>query len=110
DSLGYLTLDGAYRAVGLDPDGLCTACFSGDYPVPVQLDFEVVDPKLRLESRRESDPGGAAGRGARGARRGPSRAGPCPASPIRAEAGGRAGGAADRLRDRGRLRRRDEGG
>jgi amidophosphoribosyltransferase len=55
DSLGYLTLAGAYRAVGLEPSGLCTACFSGDYPVPVQLDFEVVDPKLRLESRSEPD-------------------------------------------------------
>lgn len=39
DSLGYLDLPGAYRAVGLDPRGLCTACFSGDYPVPVQLEL-----------------------------------------------------------------------
>ena len=62
DSLGYLTLAGAYRAVGLAPEGLCTACFSGDYPVPVQLDFEVVDPKLRLESRADGDGDGATGR------------------------------------------------
>jgi amidophosphoribosyltransferase len=48
DTLGYLTLEGAYRAVGLDPAGLCTACFSGQYPVSVQLEFEAVDPKLRL--------------------------------------------------------------
>ena len=26
------------------------ACFSGDYPVPVQLDMERVSPKLRLEA------------------------------------------------------------
>jgi amidophosphoribosyltransferase len=51
DSLGYLTLAGAYRAVGLDPSGLCTACFSGEYPVSVQLEFEAVDSKLRLEGR-----------------------------------------------------------
>jgi amidophosphoribosyltransferase len=51
DSLGYLTLAGAYRAVGLDPSGLCTACFSGEYPVSVQLEFEAVDPKLRLQGR-----------------------------------------------------------
>jgi amidophosphoribosyltransferase len=49
DSLGYLSLPGAYRAVGVRPQSLCTACFSGDYPVPVQLDMERVSPKLRLE-------------------------------------------------------------
>jgi amidophosphoribosyltransferase len=50
DSLGYLSLEGVYRAVGLDPQGFCTACFSGDYPVPVQLNLERVNPKLRLEA------------------------------------------------------------
>jgi amidophosphoribosyltransferase len=53
DSLGYLSLEGVYRAVGLDPNGFCTACFSGDYPVPVQLELEQANPKLRLED----DPG-----------------------------------------------------
>jgi len=52
DSLGYLTLEGAYHAVGLEPDRFCTACFSGDYPVPVQLGFERANPKLRLEAPR----------------------------------------------------------
>ena len=55
DSLGYLSLDGAFRAVGLRPEGLCTACFSGDYPLPVQLELESVSPKLRLESPRGLD-------------------------------------------------------
>ena len=50
DSLGYLSLEGVYRAVGLDPQGFCTACFSGDYPVPVQLNLERVNPKLQLEA------------------------------------------------------------
>ena len=50
DSLGYLSLEGAYRAVGLAPDGFCTACFSGDYPVPVQLELARANPKLRLET------------------------------------------------------------
>jgi amidophosphoribosyltransferase len=50
DSLGYLTLEAAYTSVGLDPKGFCTACFSGDYPVPVQLGFERANPKLRLEN------------------------------------------------------------
>ena len=49
DSLGYLTLAGAYKAVGLEPEGFCTACFSGDYPVPVQLGLERANPKLSLE-------------------------------------------------------------
>ncbi len=50
DSLGYLSLEGVYRAVGLDPEGFCTACFSGDYPVPVQFNLERANPKLRLEA------------------------------------------------------------
>jgi amidophosphoribosyltransferase len=50
DTLGYLSLEGAYSSVGVDPSGLCTACFSGAYPVPVQLSFEREDPKLRLEN------------------------------------------------------------
>ena len=50
--LGYLSLEGVYRAVGLDPQGFCTACFSGDYPVPVQLNLERANPKLRLEAER----------------------------------------------------------
>ena len=52
DSLGYLSLEGAYKAVGLKPEGFCTACFSGDYPVPVQLGFERASAKLRLEDPR----------------------------------------------------------
>ena len=49
DSLGYLTLDGVYASVKRGRDGFCTACFSGDYPVPVQLDLERANPKLNLE-------------------------------------------------------------
>ena len=41
DSLSYVTMDGLYRAVsGADRDdtrpAYCDACFTGDYPVPVQ--------------------------------------------------------------------------
>jgi amidophosphoribosyltransferase len=36
DSLGYLSLPGLFRAVGLGGDKLCSGCFTGDYPVPVQ--------------------------------------------------------------------------
>ena len=32
DSLGYLSLDGMLKAVGLDETGSCTACWTGKYP------------------------------------------------------------------------------
>ena len=48
DSLGYLSLPGLFRAVGRSSDVLCSGCFTGDYPVPVQLEFEV-NGKLALE-------------------------------------------------------------
>jgi len=36
DSLGYLSLDGLYRAVGVPGDRLCSACLTGCYPVPIE--------------------------------------------------------------------------
>jgi amidophosphoribosyltransferase len=35
DSLGYLSLEGLLWAVGLPADRLCSACFTGDYPLRV---------------------------------------------------------------------------
>jgi amidophosphoribosyltransferase len=46
DSLGYLSLDGLIKAVALPKDIFCLACFTGDYPIPVQLEMD----KLELES------------------------------------------------------------
>lgn len=46
DSLGYLSLEGLYRAVALPRKLFCTACFTGDYPIPVQLEMN----KLALET------------------------------------------------------------
>ncbi|MCU0317654.1 MAG: amidophosphoribosyltransferase, partial [Fimbriimonadaceae bacterium] len=34
-SLGYLSIEGAVRAVGKGKDHFCLACFNGDYPIPV---------------------------------------------------------------------------
>jgi amidophosphoribosyltransferase len=45
DSLGYLSLDGLIKAVGLPKDKFCLACFTGHYPLPVQLEMD----KLALE-------------------------------------------------------------
>ena len=48
DSLGYLSIKGIVEAVGLPYDQYCLACFNGDYPVPVQMEFD----KLSLEQIR----------------------------------------------------------
>jgi len=35
DSLAYLSWKGMLEATGEDPKSFCTACFTGDYPIPV---------------------------------------------------------------------------
>jgi amidophosphoribosyltransferase len=45
DSLGYLSNEGLLRAVGLPREKFCMGCFTGDYPIPVQLEMD----KLMLE-------------------------------------------------------------
>jgi amidophosphoribosyltransferase len=46
DSLGYLSLEGLIKAAGLPRESFCTACFTGQYPLPVQLEMD----KLALEN------------------------------------------------------------
>jgi amidophosphoribosyltransferase len=46
DSLYYLSLDGLTNAINLPGDSFCTGCFTGTYPVPVQMDMA---SKLDLE-------------------------------------------------------------
>jgi len=45
DSLGYLSIPGLIRAIGLPEQQFCLACFTGKYPIPVQLEMD----KLALE-------------------------------------------------------------
>jgi amidophosphoribosyltransferase len=45
DSLGYLSLDGLIKAVDLPREIFCLSCFTGDYPIPVQMGMD----KLALE-------------------------------------------------------------
>lgn len=45
DSLGYLSKDGLLQAVGTTEDRNCMACFTGNQPIPVQLEMD----KLALE-------------------------------------------------------------
>ena len=46
DTLGYLSVRGLMKVVGGQDGGFCDACFTGNYPVPVQLELD----KLVLES------------------------------------------------------------
>ncbi len=52
DTLGYLSVEGLMAVVGGQGGGFCDACFTGNYPVPVQLELE----KMALEN-----PGGGRG-------------------------------------------------
>ena len=40
DSLGYLSLEGMIGATGATTEQLCSACFTGDYPMTVQLELD----------------------------------------------------------------------
>lgn len=50
DSLGYLSVEGLMQVVGGESGGFCDACFTGNYPVPVQLQLT----KLSLEDAQLS--------------------------------------------------------
>jgi len=39
DTLGYLSVEGLLKVVGGSNGGFCDACFTGKYPVPVQLEL-----------------------------------------------------------------------
>lgn len=51
DSLGYLSVEGLLASVGLPKDNFCLACFTGDYPVPVQLEMD----KMALETHESGE-------------------------------------------------------
>ena len=57
DSLGYLSREGLVNAVGVPRDGLCMACFSGEYPrpVPLQMDKLAMEPTDGSLDRHESE-------------------------------------------------------
>jgi amidophosphoribosyltransferase len=48
DSLGYLTMKGLTRAVGMRSDKFCHACFSGDYPIEIPKELRM--SKFALEN------------------------------------------------------------
>ena len=51
DSLGYLSLEGLIQAVDLPREIFCMACFTGDYPIPVQMAMD----KLALETSPQEE-------------------------------------------------------
>lgn len=46
DSIGYLSLEGLFRAIGKGRTGFCTGCMTGNYPVPTYAEVG----KLALEA------------------------------------------------------------
>jgi len=54
DSLAYLKIDGLMKAVEQPENTFCTACFTGDYPMPVQLQMDkLVFERLGRRGKRE---------------------------------------------------------
>jgi amidophosphoribosyltransferase len=47
DSLGYVSAEGLIEATHIPAEKLCTACFTGKYPIAIPTDLS--DGKLRLE-------------------------------------------------------------
>jgi amidophosphoribosyltransferase len=45
--LGYLSVPGLMKAVGMTKDKFCSACFTGQYPIEVPAELQV--SKLALE-------------------------------------------------------------
>lgn len=40
DSLGHLSVDGLFRALGKEKTNYCHGCFTGNYPIDIQLDLD----------------------------------------------------------------------
>jgi amidophosphoribosyltransferase len=53
DSLEYLSIEGLIKSVNLPRETFCLACFTGEYPIPVQVEMD----KLALETTVSSSTG-----------------------------------------------------
>lgn len=53
DSLGYLSIKGLVRAIGLKRDKFCLACFDGKYPIEIPEHVKVC--KFALEAKDEDE-------------------------------------------------------
>jgi len=52
DTLGYLSLDHVFKAVGISKKHFCSACFDGNYPIKIPKDMKLT--KLALEEANAS--------------------------------------------------------
>jgi amidophosphoribosyltransferase len=55
DTLGYLSINGLIKAVGLPRENFCLACFTGDYPIPVQLEMDKLALEIMGAARQQDD-------------------------------------------------------
>jgi len=51
DSLGFMSIEGLVQSVALPKETFCMACFTGDYPIPVQLEMDKLALEALLTSR-----------------------------------------------------------
>jgi amidophosphoribosyltransferase len=58
DSLGYMSIDGLIKAIGLPREMFCLACFTGDYPIPVQIEMDKLALETSLPAEEYSSPFG----------------------------------------------------
>ena len=54
-SLGYLSLEGVVRAIGMGKESFCRACFDGKYPIPIPPEVRA-KKMMQEEQRDERDP------------------------------------------------------
>jgi len=62
DTLGYLSLEGLIQSTGQAGDDLCNACFTGRYPINVQLQMEKLEVHRREPALTAADSLNRAGR------------------------------------------------
>jgi amidophosphoribosyltransferase len=48
ESLGYLSLEGLMKAIGLGRERLCNACFTGKYPIDIQMQMAGLEGAERV--------------------------------------------------------------
>jgi amidophosphoribosyltransferase len=53
DSLGYVSMEGLIAATTIVEDKLCTACFSGKYPIQIPADLSAGKNLLEVVNRYE---------------------------------------------------------
>jgi len=53
DSLGYVSMQGLIKATTIAEDRLCTACFSGEYPIEIPADISAGKHLLEIVNKHE---------------------------------------------------------